>query len=92
MDVAIRPIDDASILNLIESTWPEACDDEDEDEQGDYVCIGDVIPTDEDGFLRGHGTQVVHDSDERRDKLVATLCGVVQRVDRLVYVRPLKSR
>lgn len=40
----------------------------------------------QDGFLRGHGTRVVD------GKLVATLCGVVERVNKLVYVRPLKSR
>ncbi len=40
----------------------------------------------QDGFLRGHGTQMVD------GKLVATLCGVVERVNKLVYVRPLKSR
>ncbi|KAJ9527697.1 hypothetical protein QJQ45_025976, partial [Haematococcus lacustris] len=40
----------------------------------------------QEGYLRGHGTHIV---DER---LIATLCGVVERVDRLVFVRPLKTR
>ena len=35
---------------------------------------------------RGHGTQVVD------GRLIATLCGIVQRVDKLVSVRPVKSR
>jgi exosome complex component RRP4 len=40
----------------------------------------------QDGFLRGHGTQVVD------GKLMATLCGVIERVNKLVSVRPLSSR
>jgi len=36
--------------------------------------------------LRGHGTHVVD------GKLMATLCGVVERVNKLVFVRPLKTR
>ncbi|KAK9811058.1 hypothetical protein WJX73_009950 [Symbiochloris irregularis] len=52
-----------------------------------FVCAGDEINIDQqDGFLRGHGTQVVD------GKLIATLCGVVLRVDKLVSVRPVKSR
>jgi exosome complex component RRP4 len=35
----------------------------------------------------GHGTQVAPDG-----RLVATLCGVVRRVDRLTYVKPLRAR
>lgn len=35
---------------------------------------------------RGHGTQVID------GRLVATLCGVVERVNKLVYVKPLKAR
>ena len=42
----------------------------------------------EDGFLRGHGTQVVDDGG----RLVATVCGTVERVNKLVSVRPLRSR
>lgn len=41
----------------------------------------------EPGFLRGHGTLV---NDE--GKLVATVAGVVERVNKLVSVRPLRSR
>lgn len=43
-------------------------------------------PHSQDGFLKGHGTQVVE------GRLVATLCGVVERVNKLVWVRPLRSR
>jgi len=35
---------------------------------------------------RGHGTQVID------GRLVATLCGVVERVNKLVYVKPLRAR
>eukprot|EP00798_Chlamydomonas_sp_ICE-L_P007459 gene7459-600_t len=54
---------------------------------GSYVAVGDAIDTDDqEGFLRGHGTHVVD------GRLVATMCGVVERVNKLVFVRPLKSR
>lgn len=50
------------------------------------VCPGDVV-TSEPGTLRGRGVV------EREDgKLVATLCGVVEHVNKLLYVRPLKLR
>ncbi|GLC45058.1 hypothetical protein PLESTB_001464100 [Pleodorina starrii] len=52
-----------------------------------FVCVGDEISTEgQDGFLRGHGTQVVD------GKLVATVCGVVERVNKLIYVKTLNSR
>lgn len=50
-----------------------------------FTCIGHEIETDE-SFLRGHGTTV---SD---GQLRASICGVVERVDRLVSVRPIRSR
>ncbi|GMH46101.1 hypothetical protein BSKO_14065 [Bryopsis sp. KO-2023] len=52
-----------------------------------FVCVGDIIETDaEEGFLKGHGTQIVE------EQLVATICGVLERINKLVSVRPLKSR
>ncbi|KAF1377555.1 hypothetical protein EPR50_G00169270 [Perca flavescens] len=51
----------------------------------DLVVPGDVITSDT-GFMRGHGTYV----DE--DKLTASVAGEVQRVDKLICVRPLKTR
>lgn len=56
------------------------------------VAPGDVIHVDdsEDGstsFLRGHGTYVLNEN-----KLVASVAGVVERVNKLISVRPLKSR
>lgn len=37
-------------------------------------------------FTRGHGTM------ELDGEVVATLCGVVERVNKLVYVRPHRAR
>ena len=51
------------------------------------VTPGEPIPA-EPGFLRGHGTLV-----RRHDgALIATVAGVVERVNKLVSVRPLRSR
>ncbi|XP_019153776.1 PREDICTED: exosome complex component RRP4 homolog [Ipomoea nil] len=51
------------------------------------VTVADVIPVDhEDGILKGHGTS------EMDGRVVATLCGVVERVNKLVYVRSLRAR
>ena len=52
-----------------------------------YVCVGDIIEEgDLSDVLKGHGTQAV------RDKLVATVCGRLERINKLISVRPLKSR
>ncbi|XP_029371965.1 exosome complex component RRP4 isoform X3 [Echeneis naucrates] len=51
----------------------------------DLVVPGDVITSDT-GFMRGHGTYV------EEDKLTASVAGEVQRVDKLICVRPLKTR
>ncbi|CAJ1406611.1 unnamed protein product [Effrenium voratum] len=54
--------------------------------QSQLVCPGDVVSA-EPGALRGRGVV------ERGDgKLVATTCGVVEHVNKLLYVRPLKHR
>lgn len=51
------------------------------------VAVADAIPVNlEDGVLKGHGTS------DRDGQVVATLCGVVERVNKLVYVRALRSR
>ncbi|KAK4788751.1 hypothetical protein SAY86_020070 [Trapa natans] len=51
------------------------------------VTIADSIPVNyDDGFLKGHGTS---DLD---GEVVATVCGVVERVNKLVYVRTLRAR
>ncbi|XP_019849816.1 PREDICTED: exosome complex component RRP4-like [Amphimedon queenslandica] len=50
-----------------------------------YVAPGDVITANL-GFMRGHGT---YESD---GKLLASVAGVVERVNRLLCVHPLKSK
>lgn len=51
------------------------------------VTVAETIPVhNEDGILKGHGTLEVD------DEVIATVCGVVERVDKLVYVRSLRSR
>ena len=50
------------------------------------VSPGEPIPV-EPGFLRGHGTTVRSDG-----VLVATVAGVVEHVNKLVSVRPLRAR
>ncbi|KAJ7522908.1 hypothetical protein O6H91_18G031000 [Diphasiastrum complanatum] len=51
------------------------------------VNVGETIQADEEAaFLRGHGTQLVD------GKLVATVCGIVERVNKLISVRPLRAR
>ena len=49
------------------------------------VTPGETI-TDELGYIRGHGTAVVD------GKLVATVAGVVERVNKLISVRAIKGR
>ncbi|KDP21515.1 hypothetical protein JCGZ_21986 [Jatropha curcas] len=51
------------------------------------VTVADTIPINlEDSILKGHGTA------ERDGEMVATICGVVERVNMLVYVRSLRAR
>ncbi|XP_022774877.1 exosome complex component RRP4 homolog isoform X2 [Durio zibethinus] len=51
------------------------------------VTVADTIPVNyEDTFLKGHGTM------DLNGELVATVCGVVERVNKLVYVRALRAR
>ncbi|KAL5214447.1 hypothetical protein ABZP36_003599 [Zizania latifolia] len=51
------------------------------------VTVEDTIPVnDEDNILKGHGTS------DQDGEVVATLCGVVERVNKLVYVRALRAR
>lgn len=51
------------------------------------VTVSDSIPINhEDRILKGHGTADIN------GEVVATLCGVVERVDKYVCVRALRSR
>eukprot|EP00890_Picochlorum_soloecismus_P004262 jgi/Picsp_1/4837/NSC_02202-R2_e set domain-containing protein len=55
-------------------------------DSGVCVSVGDAIDVFEENILRGHGTQV------RDESLVATVCGVVDRVNKLICVRALHRR
>lgn len=44
------------------------------------------------GYLRGHGTYVEEGKDGEPPRLVACVAGVVERVNKLISVRPIKSR
>ncbi|CAL0307993.1 unnamed protein product [Lupinus luteus] len=51
------------------------------------VTIADSIAVNhEDAILKGHGTA------DLNGEVVATLCGIVERVNKLIYVRGLRSR
>ncbi|XP_048587071.1 exosome complex component RRP4 [Nematostella vectensis] len=49
------------------------------------VTPGDVI-TEDTGYMRGHGTYV------QDEKLIASVAGVVERVNKLICVKPFKTR
>ncbi|XP_038882865.1 exosome complex component RRP4 homolog isoform X2 [Benincasa hispida] len=51
------------------------------------VIVADTIPLNyEDGVLKGHGTL------DLNGEVIATICGVVERVNKLIYVRALRAR
>ncbi|XP_061193167.1 exosome complex component RRP4-like [Saccostrea echinata] len=56
------------------------------DEIDNLVSPGDIITSDT-GFMRGHGT---YNSED--DRLLASVAGVVERVNKLICVKPLKTR
>ena len=51
------------------------------------VTPGEVITADSTQFLRGHGTYI-----DDRGRLVASVAGTVERVNKLISVRPPKAR
>lgn len=53
---------------------------------GQVIAAANRDSTEEQSFLRGHGTYVEHLQDE--DRLVASVCGTVQRVNKLITVVP----
>lgn len=53
---------------------------------GQVIAIANSDSTEEQSFLRGHGTYVERIQDE--DRLVASVCGSVQRVNKLITVVP----
>lgn len=81
---AIRQLDDATHDNDVEMMESEAVTNP---FASDYVVVtpGQVIASDA-GFLRGHGTYVENGT------LVASVAGIVEKVNQLISVRPLKCR
>ena len=55
------------------------------------VAPGDQI-TLQDDFMRGHGTYITQNPETLEKELNSSLAGVVERIDKLVSVRPLKTR
>ena len=51
-----------------------------------YVLPGDEI-TDDQTFMRGHGTYLKADT-----QLIASIAGIVEPINRLISVRPLRTR
>lgn len=51
------------------------------------VVPGEVIAEDSSKFLRGHGTFI-----DKKSRLVASVAGTVERVNKLISVRPPKAR
>ncbi|XP_067938008.1 exosome complex component RRP4-like [Watersipora subatra] len=58
------------------------------DKRMHQVNPGDVV-SHESGYMRGHGTYF-DDADDSR--ILASVAGRVERVNKLIYVRPLKTR
>jgi exosome complex component RRP4 len=60
------------------------------------VLPGQVIASsssenENEGFLRGHGTYVERDSESNTDRLVASVAGRVERVNKLISVSPIAA-
>jgi len=53
---------------------------------GQVIAASNSDSTEEQSFLRGHGTYVERVQDE--DRLIASVCGTVQRVNKLITVVP----
>jgi exosome complex component RRP4 len=53
----------------------------------DSVSMRLVVPGDyiDEGFIAGHGTY------EQDSKIYASLAGVIHRIEKVIYVRPLQS-
>ena len=54
---------------------------------GQVIATSTAESAEEDKFLRGHGTYV--ETSETEDRLIASVCGTVQRVNKLVLVVPV---
>ncbi|XP_073144872.1 exosome complex component RRP4 homolog [Henckelia pumila] len=57
-----------------------------ENSDASVTVADDISVNNEDAILKGHGTAEID------GRVVATICGVVERVNKLVYVRALRAR
>ncbi|KAL6058318.1 Exosome complex component rrp4 [Balamuthia mandrillaris] len=77
-------------FSLAAATQPQQRSKRARKSSGSLARVNNVIPgeaiTSQGGFLRGHGTYV------EDGELIATVSGVVERVNKLVSVKALKSR
>lgn len=55
-----------------------------------FVLPGDLVTTDA-GLLRGHGSYIEESSSEGQ-QLISSVAGEIERVNKLISVKPLKSR
>ena len=59
---------------------------------GQVIAVSSKSGNDEnnndDGFLRGHGTYVERNARTQEERLIASVCGTVERVNKLITVRP----
>ncbi|CAM9279056.1 unnamed protein product [Phaeothamnion confervicola] len=55
------------------------------------ILVPGQLVSAEPGFLRGHGTYTA-ESEEGTSQLVASVAGVVESINKLITVRPVKSR
>ena len=55
------------------------------------LCVPGEAITDESGYLRGHGSYIVTQDDGEKT-LFASVAGQIERVNKLISVRPLQNR
>jgi exosome complex component RRP4 len=55
------------------------------------VTPGEIVTSDPQ-WMRGHGTYIVESLEDETSSIVATVAGTVQKVNKLLSVKPLKSR
>jgi len=95
MQIRVRTTDDAlaASLHSLSDAYGDvhmASGEEEDALPSDVVVVtpGEVISTASGAFLRGHGTYLSPAGDE----LIASVAGVVEKVNQLISVRPLVAR
>lgn len=94
MQIRVRTADDAldASLGALSDAYGDVHMTETSEEEipSDVVVVtpGEVISTSSGAFLRGHGTYLSPAGDE----LIASVAGVVEKVNQLISVRPLVAR